>query len=106
MRDHSLFISMDDKHKIKVGEPRCPVASAERGRRVIVRSDEDFLVGDHDFTKFGIIPSVTFLIEIPEVITDSWYHGKSLIVYTLYSMYMRLHIYMHMYYTIHPQSLI
>ena len=39
-REHSLFISLDDKHKIKVGEPSCLVASAERGRRVPVRSDE------------------------------------------------------------------
>ena len=36
-REESLFISIDDKHKIKVGEPNCPVASAERGRRVPMR---------------------------------------------------------------------
>ena len=61
-REESLFISIDDKHKIKVGEPNCPVASAERGRRVPTRSDEVFTVMDHDFTKFGLIPSVTFLL--------------------------------------------
>jgi hypothetical protein len=31
-----LFISVDDKHKVKVGEPQFPVASAEQGRRVAV----------------------------------------------------------------------
>ncbi len=76
VKDYCLFVSIDDKHKIKVGDPGCPVASAERGRRVLVRSDENFLVGDHDFTKFGIIPSVIFIINVPEQITDSWYHGE------------------------------
>ena len=75
-REESLFINIDDKHKIKVGEPNCPVASAERGRRVPTRSDEVFTVMDHDFTKFGLIPSVTFFIDIPHDINGSWYHGK------------------------------
>ena len=75
-KDHSVFLSIDDKHKIKVGEPNCPVAAAERGRRVPVRSDEFFSVADHDFTKFGIVPSVAFIIDIPDEITDSWYHGE------------------------------
>lgn len=56
VRDHSNFVSIDDKHKINIGEPGCPVASAERGRRVPVRSDEVFAVSDHDFAKFGLIP--------------------------------------------------
>lgn len=76
VRDHSNFVSIDDKHKIKVGEPRCPVASAERGRRVAVRSDEVLSVLDHDFTKFGLTPSVIFFIDIPNEISDSWYHGQ------------------------------
>ena len=79
------FISIDDKHKIKIGEPNCPVASAERGRRVPVRSDELFTVGDHDFTKFGIVPSVVFFINIPDEISDSWYCGKYMYMYnTIY----------------------
>ena len=35
LRDHSVFVSLDDKHRIKVGEPGFPVAAAERGRRVL-----------------------------------------------------------------------
>ena len=50
---HSLFVCMDDKHRIKVGEPNYPVAAAERGKRVLVRKDEVFEVADHDFTKFS-----------------------------------------------------
>ncbi len=68
LHEHCLLVCVD--------EPDFPVASAERGRRVPVRQDEFFLVGDHDFTKFGLIPSVIFVIDIPEEITDSWYRGK------------------------------
>ena len=75
VRDHCLFISIDDKHKVQIGEPDCPV-TAERGRRVPVRSDEAFTVADHDFTKFALIPSVVFIIDVPEEISNSWYHGK------------------------------
>lgn len=38
--------------------------------------DQILAAGDHDFTKFGIIPSVVFLIDIPKEICDSWYTGE------------------------------
>ena len=83
MREYALtlrslcsFVCLDDKHKIKIGEPGFPVASAERGKKVSVRNDQVLEVGDHDFTKFSLIPSVIFFIEIPEEISDSWYKGK------------------------------
>ncbi len=75
IRNYCTFVSIDDKHKIKVGEPGYPVAAAERGRQVLVREDEFLTVGDHDFTKFSLILSVVFLINIPEEIADSWYSG-------------------------------
>ncbi len=87
IRDFCGFISIDDKHKIKIGEPGYPVAAAERGRRVLVREDEWFTVGDHDFTKFSIVPSVVFIINIPEVISDSWFSGK----YMMYMYYVSWH---------------
>ena len=31
LRDFCAFVCLDDKHKVKVGEPNCPVAAAERG---------------------------------------------------------------------------
>lgn len=73
------MLSIDDKHRLKVGEPGFPVAAAERGRRVMVRSGTTFEVGDHDFTKFSIIPSVVLLIDIPERIDDAWYRGQVLV---------------------------
>lgn len=46
LKDHSVFVSLDDKHRIKVGEPGYPIAAAERGRRVLVGRDATFEVGD------------------------------------------------------------
>ena len=76
VRDYCLFVCLDDKHRLKVGEPGYPVASAERGRRVIVKQGTLFEVGDHDFTKYSLIPSVAFFIDIPSDVTGSWYDGQ------------------------------
>lgn len=44
-KDHGVFLSLDNKHRVKVGEPGFPVATAERGRRVLVGRDSAFQVG-------------------------------------------------------------
>ena len=76
VREHARFLCIDDKHRAKVGEPGFPVAAAERGRKVIVAHDTSFEVGDHDFTKFSLIPSVVLRVDIPEDVSESWYHGQ------------------------------
>ena len=38
VKSYSIFVCTDDKYRIKIGEPDAPVASAERGRQVIVYS--------------------------------------------------------------------
>jgi hypothetical protein len=76
-REISVFVCIDDKHRIKVGEPGFPVAAVDRGREVIVSLNETFVVADHDFCKFSVIPSVVLLNEIPPSIEKgSWYTGK------------------------------
>ena len=75
-RSHCTMVSMDDKHTVKVGEPDYPVAGAERGKQVLVSLTKKLVVADHDFTKFSLTPSVSFLISIPESITQSFYSGK------------------------------
>ena len=70
------MICIDDKHRLKVREPGFPVAAAERGSRVLVRVGTTFKVGDHDFTKFSIIPSVVLVVNIPDNIQESWYRGQ------------------------------
>ena len=72
----SFFVCIDDKHTIKVGEPGFPLAAAERGREVVVSTSDTFVVGDHDFSKFKIIPSVTLLVHIPDTIEGSFYTGQ------------------------------
>ena len=32
--------------------------------------------GDHDFLKVSIVPSVSFLMDIPNEISESWYTGQ------------------------------
>lgn len=56
MRDYSMFFCLDDKHRVKVGEPGFPVAAAECGIRVLTAAGSQLLVGDHDFTKFSLVP--------------------------------------------------
>lgn len=56
---------MDDKHRVKVGEPHYPVAAAERGKKVLVSRGTSFEVADHDFTKFSLVPSVSLVVDIP-----------------------------------------
>ena len=51
---------------MKVGEPGFPVAAVDRGKSVLVGKNAAFSVGDYDFTKVKLIPSVSFLIDIPE----------------------------------------
>ena len=60
---------------MKVREPGYPLAAAERGRRVVVRADTTFEMGDHDFSKFSIVPSVSLLVDIQSELSASWYHG-------------------------------
>ena len=58
------LVCLDDKHRMNIGEPGFPVAAAERGRRVLVKVGTSFEVGDHDFTKFSMIPSVVLQNQI------------------------------------------
>ena len=55
LHDHCLFISLDDKYRIKIREPGFPVAAAEHGKKVIVSLQKKFCEGDHDFTKFSLV---------------------------------------------------
>ena len=47
------------------------MAAAERGCKVIVARDTSFQVGDHDFTKCSVIPSVALQVDIPEDVSES-----------------------------------
>ena len=75
-RRFTTFVSLDDKHKVPVGDPGYPVASVEQGKKVLIFINKPFMVGDHDFTCSSLTPSVALFIEIPESIDGSFYHGQ------------------------------
>jgi len=72
-RSESLLICLDDKHRMKCGKPGFPVAAAERGWRVIVSLNEEFQVGDHDFTRIQHNPKCHVSID---TIKGSWYSDQ------------------------------
>ena len=49
-------------NKVKVGEPFYPLAAAERGKQVIVGPNQVMAVGDHDFSKCSLTPSVNLVV--------------------------------------------
>ena len=71
VREHSSFISLDDKHNIQIGEPLYPVAALESGRQVLVKENERF--------KLEIMISQSsplfhlFILWLP--FQNSWYRG-------------------------------
>ena len=50
VRDYCMFICLDDKHNVKIGEPDFPVVSAKSGMRVPMAVNVSLQAGDHDFT--------------------------------------------------------
>ena len=79
VKEHCTMVSIDDKHRIKVGEPGYPVVVVERGRRVMVKAGATFEVGDHDYTKCSIIPPVALVVDIPEKIKELWFIEKCML---------------------------
>ena len=75
-RSHATFVSLDDKHNVPVGKQGYPVASVERGKKVLVWVDRAFEVGDHDFTHCSLTPSVTLVINILDSIEGYFYSGR------------------------------
>ena len=80
VRTCSTFVCIDDKHRVNIKEPDAFVASAERGRQVIVHSGTRLEAADHDFTKFIIIPSVVLVCDIPEGVSGLWYTGEVIVM--------------------------
>ena len=72
----SSLLCLDDKHRVKVGEPGTPVAAAERGKQVLVSTSQSFQVCDHNFTRFSLIPTVLLRVDIPASMDGSWYDSQ------------------------------
>ena len=61
-KEHTSFLSTDDKDKIKVGEPNCPIAGVTRRRKVLVAHGQVVQAADHDFSSITVV----LMNEIPE----------------------------------------
>ena len=76
-KEYSVFISVDDKAVIPVGEPNIPISTGVHPHnRSMVAAGTQLAAADHDFHIAGIVPSVDFLIDIPESVSDSFYQGS------------------------------
>ncbi|CAG8612740.1 7401_t:CDS:2, partial [Scutellospora calospora] len=63
-------------HRCKVREPEFPIAAVERGKKVVVSRETTFAVANYDYTKTGIILSITIICNILESINEDFYTGK------------------------------
>ena len=75
-REHTLFLSVDDKAKIPVGEPNFPLSAVARGKRVLVAPNQLCAVGDHDFSRMSFTPSAVLVVDVPESMSESFLRGK------------------------------
>ena len=63
-----LILSTDDKNKIKVGEPNCPISTVAHGKKVLFAQGQVLQAADHDFASTTLTPTVILLHDIPEKI--------------------------------------
>ena len=77
LREESVFICLDDKSIVPIGEPGKPISSGVRAHhKSLVPKGATLSALDHDFHIHGAVPSVLFKVEIPENACDSFYDGE------------------------------
>lgn len=76
-RDHVVLQSLDDKAIVPVGEPGQVVSTGVRAHHggLGVSDPRQNLALDHNFHVAGIVPSVCFVVDVPENSKDSFYNG-------------------------------
>ena len=77
LRQHSLFLCMDDKAKVPVGEPDKPTSTNMRSKSTYAEESEELTAMDHDLTKCSLTPSVILQCDIPEAKNGSFYQGQA-----------------------------
>jgi hypothetical protein len=76
-----IFLCVDDKAKVAVGEPDLPVSFGGRARRSILPIGAAAIALDHDFHVASITVSVTLQSSVPDDVfknSDTFYKGKHL----------------------------
>lgn len=67
---------MDDKAIVHVNEPAASMSHI----RSLIPNSAQLVAVDHDFHIHGIVPSVYFVVNIPESAQDSFYSGRSYVI--------------------------
>ena len=71
------MVSVDDKCVVPVGEPGDPISTVVHPHnRSLALKALKLAALDHDFHVHGIIPSVSFFVNIPDSSEDSFFQGK------------------------------
>ena len=72
------MMSVDDKAIVPVGEPNFPVSTGVRGhnRSLVSINGPQNCALDHDFHIHGIVPSVSFMVDIPTCTKDSFFKER------------------------------
>jgi hypothetical protein len=76
-REYVLYVCLDDKHKVDVGEPGAPVETGVRQHHAaITGAHQQLQASDHSFHTASLTPSGILVSEIPDELSESWYRGK------------------------------
>ena len=76
--EHIIMLYLDDKAIIPVGEPDKPISNGVHGhhRSLVTVGGPTLSALEHDFHLFGIVSSVSLVIEIPDSPNDSFFTGQ------------------------------
>ena len=78
-RDNALMY-VDDKATIPVGEPDTPLSTGARGHnKVLVPVDGCLAALHHDWHGASVVPSVAFIVDVPERPGDLFYNGQNFV---------------------------
>ena len=77
-QEYCLMVCLDDKATVPVGEPGKPQATGVRGHNCSLAPVHGSILSalDHDFHLAGVVPSVAFVLDIPDSPSDSFFNGK------------------------------
>lgn len=72
-----VFVCMDDKAKIPIGEPGRPTSTNVRSRPSLVAKGHPLTAMDHDHSKASLTPSVILRSTVPTDSNGSFYRGQA-----------------------------
>ncbi|CAC5400126.1 unnamed protein product [Mytilus coruscus] len=75
LRELAAVFFCDDKAKIPVGSPGCPISTGVRGKKSIAPTCSTFGAKDHDMSMSSITPSVILQCEVPVDASKSFVRG-------------------------------